>query len=354
MLARIVDAFVFAAIGNAYLLSLLPTMVTLVIESFRGWPFILIAYLSITAVFYFQSAELAGEATYWRTLRQVDFLLGVNCWLAAFAITRGLLEVCTQSLWLNLKDGHFKERVQSALLSMRCMRLLFGTGRAARAKAAARMHAQPAAPQGRRGVARAIAGTVGSGVKALGSGVDALSAVIRRRNRQMDPARKPASAEPAVRPLHKQAPAKSAELYIVEDTLFSASTSLTALSDQVELLVSALAKRGGFVKSAHDARRRAANCFDALLTEYEWELETSRATGEAPPVDGDGPPGTIPRARLIRWCLLATRKRGASFGRKLNSRMEAVFPATVVSRSDVRTAALRCRATLPKPILCGG
>lgn len=343
VLARIADAIVFALIGNAFILSLLPTMLTLVVESFRGWPFILIAYLTTTAVFYFTEPSLIpGEAVYWEMLRQVDFLLGVNAWLASFAITRGLLEVCTQALWLNLKDGHFKERVKSALLSMRCMRLLFGTARAARARVALRIRAAPVAPPPRRGVAGAVTGagalavgTVGSGMRALGSSVDALGAAMRRRHRQHG------VAEPPARPLPHQA--RTPELFIVEDALFSASNSLTALSDQVGMLVSALAKRGGFVESAHDARRRAASTFDSLLREYEFELETSRATGEPPPVDGDGPPGTIPRARLIRWCLMATRKRGARFGRKLVTKMESILPASYVSRADVRSRSVQQR-----------
>lgn len=343
VIARVADAVLFAAIGNALLLSFLPTIPALVIESFRGWPSILIAYLGITALFYFGPPTIPDEAAYWDSLRAVGFLLGLNAWLAATAISRGLLEVSAQALWLNLKDGHFKERVQAAILAMRCMRLLFGTARAAKARAVYRRHMAPTAANVRRaGVSHAVAGVgalaAGAGL-ALASGIDALGAAIKRRNRLSDPAKSSGSAEPPTRPLPRQA--RGAELYIEEDALFSSSGSLTELSDQVGLLISALAKRGGFVKSADDARRRAAKTFDALLVEYDHELESARATLEAPPVDGDGPPGTLPRARLIRWCLMATRKHGSAFSRQLVTRMEAVFPAQYISRSDVRACPVR-------------
>jgi hypothetical protein len=97
------------------------------------------------------------------------------------------------------------------------------------------------------------------------------------------------------------------ELFIVEDAYLSVGESLSTLSEQVELLKSALASKGKFVSSAAEARKRAQRSFAQLNAEYSRELAQSRHTGVAPPVDGDGPPDTVPRARLIRWCNMATR-----------------------------------------------
>ncbi|KAJ1632275.1 hypothetical protein T492DRAFT_32081 [Pavlovales sp. CCMP2436] len=123
VLGRVASAVLFLIAHNPWSLELLPAQMTLFIEAFRGWQSVCICYLVITTAFYFGPRSVLGaERDAWDELQGVYFLAGVNGWLAALALTRGLLDVLTQRMLIDLKDGHFEERVQSALLSMRCMR----------------------------------------------------------------------------------------------------------------------------------------------------------------------------------------------------------------------------------------
>lgn len=82
------------------------------------------------------------------------------------------------------------------------------------------------------------------------------------------------------------------------------SSSISSLSDQLELLKSAVSsKNSHFVSSIAEARKRGIKFFAHLYAEYSRELAQSRETGAAPPVDGDGPPETVPR-----WVAASARR----------------------------------------------
>jgi small-conductance mechanosensitive channel len=104
------------------------------------------------------------------------------------------------------------------------------------------------------------------------------------------------------------------------------------------MLKAALSTSGDFVSSTAEARRNAAKAFDRLLAEYERELAQSRETGVAPPYDGDGPAGTIPRVRFVRWCSMAVQRRGAPFAKKASARLESIFLSEPVARDDFVSA----------------
>jgi hypothetical protein len=250
----------------------------------------------------------------WHEIRSVEFLVSINGWLAALALTRALLNIVTQSLFVNLRDGHFEERLRLALLSMRCLRILFATGRAA-SNRHKRHRSKRAADGGGRGL---------GGLGALGKVVDI--AVKWGHHKHAG------GLSGDERTLPPPGPKPVAELFIVED---SAVVSVGgAVEGQLDLLKSALSAKGAFVSSVSEARRRALNAFGQLAAEYGRELEQARATGVAPPVDGDGPAGTLPRARLVRWCGLATRRRGDALSKKVQARVEATFVGEHIACED--------------------
>jgi hypothetical protein len=141
------------------------------------------------------------------------------------------------------------------------------------------------------------------------------------------------SAGKAVMPESDLAPEAFPELYTTEDSAFIAP--IANIADQLEAVQTALTKTNGrFAASIEEAALRAQKAFASLRDEYEAELEQARRTLLPPPVDGDGPVGTVPRARLVRWCALATRRRSKAFEKRLVARMEQLFPNAHVACAE--------------------
>mmetsp|Transcript_28815 Transcript_28815/g.84462 ORF Transcript_28815/g.84462 Transcript_28815/m.84462 type:complete len:797 (-) Transcript_28815:100-2490(-) len=296
LLGRVASIIIFFILGNSVLAEVLPTRVVNLIDSFRGWPSTIVCWLALMAVAYFTPFF---DAEAWQRLRQVQWLIAVQWWLAALAITRALLDASTASFFFNLKDGHFQERVDKALLTMRVLRMLFGTARVARARHAQRhgdLNTSSVSTVGRKMVS-----TVG---KTVNEAARMANNVVRRGSNQ--------GAGPHVpQPLSRD----ESELMITEDSFFV--VTLNSLSDQLSMIQHAITSGQGFVSSVAEAKKRATHTFQSLLTEYENEIAMARDTGLAPPVDGGGPPRTIPRARLVRWCTKAARKKSSAFRRSV-------------------------------------
>ncbi|KAG8467715.1 hypothetical protein KFE25_006767 [Diacronema lutheri] len=327
LLGRALAAVVMSFMRVPAIVELLPTRVAIVATAFDGWPAEVLAYLSVTAMLYFGAPDGTAEALTWKRVQGVRFLLGLNLWLAALALTRWLLDAAAELAFLNLKDGHFQQRVSSALLSMRCMRLLFATGRGARTRAYHRQRARETAAQRERhasapahGISEYLRGSLHlHGSEARGSTAHGTDDNRQREHKQR--AQPPPSHSPP------------GELVVHEDSMFAEVFS--SLSDNVSQLRRALTSTNGrFSASVEEASARAAKAFESLRDEYEFELLRAKEGGPRAPVEGDGPSGTIPRARLVRWCVLATRRRGAAFEREVVASLEALLHAQHVNQTD--------------------
>ncbi|KAJ1623995.1 hypothetical protein T492DRAFT_882695 [Pavlovales sp. CCMP2436] len=278
---RVMAAILLSVLTAPALIELLPTKVNMLVAAYAGWPLDVIAYLIVTAGCYNSSgisAAHTAELDVWQRIRVVEWLVGINLWLCALALTRGALDFGSELAFLSVKDGHYQTRVAQALLSMRCMRLTFATGREARARAYHRQQrhksGEPASPPG---------GTATHGWRLSTVQYRPLISLLSHR---------PKPAPPTER--------AEKELFVLEDSTFA--EALSSISEQLGQLQSALSK---------EAAERARKAFTALLAEHHHELERADAPRG---IDDE----SIPRARLVRWCTLATAKRGKVRRRFLN------------------------------------
>lgn len=427
VIGRAVGASLFAILGLPAIVEALPPRALVVIEAFRGWKATTIWGMCLNFAFSVSPVHYGTERAAWRALWDIRWLVGINAWLFALALSRGLLDAAAEASFVATRDAHFQTRVQAALLRMRCIRILFATGRAARERRAREQRTPTASPLqhlrfgqatngGRLAAAGAAAGRAlgkgaHAGAHALGAGVrrvggaahdlGALShAILHKRRMQREAAnakRQPAAAAAAAAAaggtngsMRKKrggkgggTPADEAtsseplegELFVVDDNAFL-SIDFDSITEQLALVRAALSRSrsGHFASSLGQARRRAEGAFAALLGEYERERERARAreaeaerasaahaqreaqdvapevgshgdtaqaaasASAAPPAgtsaDGFSPPETIPRARLVRWCVLASRKRGAAAIAKVRAELEALWPAEHIDKTE--------------------
>mmetsp|Transcript_17267 Transcript_17267/g.50176 ORF Transcript_17267/g.50176 Transcript_17267/m.50176 type:complete len:820 (-) Transcript_17267:248-2707(-) len=285
----------------------LPMRVTVFIESLQGWPAITIAWLGVTSVFYYVDF-VDSEA--WLKLRGVDWLVGVNVWIAVGAVTRALVNLVSAGVFSRLQQGHFESRVKSALLSLRVLRILFSTARSARSHAHAR---QKQLEDARRRAS--FRSTVAS------------------------PHREVTVRVPSVDGSATPRPTQSIQAGLadtaMDEQLFAdlSGAGDDEMDDQLEVLRSALQAGSGFPESLAESRKRASHTFRSLLFELHFERQMAQHLGHDP-IEGVGPPRTIPRDRLVRWCTHATRRRGAHFKRELVGQVLSLFNVEHINEDD--------------------
>jgi len=340
VLARLLCAVFFKLATSNLALEVLPVRATVLVEAFRGYPGTLVTFLGLTAIAYYTPHP---DSAAWERLRQVQWLIGVQWWLAALGISRALLEAFVHGVFSNLKDDHFQERVDAALLSIRVLRMLFSTARVARAREAQRHRRNSNASdkshasnpghgsttfKSRLSVGGKLKPPAPGGGSTLGFGQGVTP------SSSPPPGDNHVTYASGTRHVARELIDGHSELVVAEDSLFS--STLSGLADSLGVLKSSITSSSGFVSSIEDARKRARNTFQSLLAEYRWELAVHHAPGDTTqaPVEREAAEGHIPQERLVRWCTMAVRRKRKAFRERVAARVKELFSYDDIGQAE--------------------
>ncbi|KAJ1623997.1 hypothetical protein T492DRAFT_912166 [Pavlovales sp. CCMP2436] len=332
LIARVLYIVLAAIFSTPALIRRLPELANQMVIALLGWPAVVILYLALTVGFTYHGAieRIDGVDQPWQQLRAVGFIRGVNLWLGVAAVSCTLAELWAQRRLRALGDLHFCERLDQALLSMRVVRLLFATGRAARKLARAARLARKLAGRRRQKLRRLSqdgAATSLERERLISQDGDnaTLSRASSRASSDADSASDDGQREFAL-----GVDLAEKELWVEELNNFSAMDSIAAGLAALRAAVNDTPRASErFATSLAEARARAGTTFAALLVEHELEKKRAEQLGvEAPvPSDGQETDGTIPRARLERWTSRAVRKRGEAEEEEVRARTQSIFSA---------------------------